>query len=213
MVSSILVALGALAVVSILFLLFFYRDPERTVPSGKNLVSPADGKVTQILDIKNLKQLDNLKIKKGLVGKIRTNAEEITKDGYLISIFMNPLNVHVNRSPIGGKIISVTHTKGGFKQAWKLEALENERTETIIENKDIGRIKVMQIAGTLCRRIDSYITEKHNVHKGERIGMIKLGSQVSLIIPKMELKIIKGQRVKAGETIIASYDHEKKTSQ
>jgi len=103
----------------ILFLINFYRDPKRKIPEGNNIVSPADGKVIGILKVNK----DNLKIDKGVLGKIETMTKEIAKECYVISIFMNPLDVHVNRAPIDGKIVSTRHESGKFFRAYDLKKI------------------------------------------------------------------------------------------
>lgn len=188
----------------VLFLLNFYRDPKRKIPKGNNIVSPADGRVIQILRVKNK---DNLKINKGLLGKIKTATKEIGKDCYLISIFMSPFDVHVNRAPIEGKIKSIKYTRGKFFAAYDLKkSLQNEKNEIIIYNNKIGKIKVIQIAGFLARKIKCIVKENQKINKGQKIGSIVLGSQVSLIIPaKVKLKIRLEDKTKAGETVIADF--------
>jgi phosphatidylserine decarboxylase len=183
-----------------LFLLNFYRDPERTIPKGNNIVSPADGKVISIIDTSK----STVKIRKGLIGKIRTMTKDIAKECYVVSIFMSPLDVHINRSPIEGTVRSIKHTKGKFFKAYDLEkSLENEKNEIIIQNKKL-KIKAIQIAGFLARRILCYTKAGKKVNKGQRIGMIALGSQATIIMPKsVKLKIKMKERVKAGSTIIA----------
>ncbi|MBW2988729.1 phosphatidylserine decarboxylase [Candidatus Woesearchaeota archaeon] len=187
--------------------LVFLRDPKRKVPQGKNIVSPADGKIIRII---KLKDAESLRIKKGLIGKIRASAPANCKDGFLISIMMNIFDVHVQRAPLEGSVTEVRHTKGGFKNAVygnKFEnCLENERNEITIENKEIGKIKVIQIAGLVARRIECFVGEKQKVNKGKRIGRIMLGSQVSLIIPdKAKVSAKSGDRVRAGESILAHF--------
>lgn len=185
-----------------LFLINFYRDPKRKIPAGKNIVSPADGKVINILKVRENK----IKVKKGLIGKIETLAEDIAKECHVISIFMSPFDVHINRAPIDGKIVSVKHEKGKFFAAYDIEkSLSNEKNEIIIENKKIGKLKVIQIAGFLARRIICSVKKNEKVNKGQKIGKIVLGSQVTLILPakKTNLRVKKGQKARAGETIIA----------
>lgn len=198
----ILPALAALILLTALFLINFYRDPKRKILPGNNIVSPADGKIINILRI----NADKIKVKKGLLGKIETLTKDIAKECYVISIFMNPFDVHVNRAPMDGKVVSVKHEKGKFFAAYDIEkSLSNEKNEIIIENKKIGRIKVIQIAGFLARRIICSVKKNEKVNKGQKIGKIVLGSQVTLILPskKINLRVKKGQRVKAGATIIA----------
>ena len=184
----------------ILFLINFYRDPKRKIPKGNNIVAPADGKIISIISTKE----NSLKISKGLLGKIRTLTKDVSTQCYVISIFMSPFDVHINRAPIEGIVKSVKYTKGKFFEAYKLEkSLENEKNEIIIQNKKL-KVKVIQIAGFLARRIKCYVKKNQKVNKGEKIGMIALSSQTTIVIPYgVELKIKANSKVKAGETIIA----------
>ena len=193
-----------IAMLIMLFILYFYRDPKRVIPKGNVIVSPADGKIIAIIKVRPGKEKEELKIKKGFAGKIRTLTGDLGKGAFIaISIFMSPLDVHVNRSPIEGEVVSVRHSKGKFYNAARAEAFENEKTETIIDSK-IGMLKVIQIAGFLARRIETFIKPGEKVIAGQRIGIIKLGSQVTLIMPKdkINLTVTKGQKVKAGSTIL-----------
>ncbi|MEA3515291.1 MAG: phosphatidylserine decarboxylase [Nanoarchaeota archaeon] len=201
-ISILMLCAAIIALLIILFILYFYRDPKRVIPKGNVIVSPADGKIIAIIKVRSGK--DELKIKKGFAGKIRTLTGDLGKGAFIaISIFMSPLDVHVNRSPIEGEIVSVRHSKGRFYNAARPEALENEKTETIIDSK-IGMLKVIQIAGFLARRIETFIKPGEKVIAGQRIGIIKLGSQVTLIMPedKINLTVTKGQKVRAGSTIL-----------
>ena len=190
----------------ILFLLFyqfiFLRDPERKIPSGGNIVAPADGKIINIVKIDK----KNLKIKKGLIGKINVLCSDVVKEGYLISIFMSLFNVHVNRAPIDGEIINIKHKKGKFFMAFDIEkSFFNESNEIIIKTK-IGKIKIIQIAGFIARRIGCFVKKNQKINKGDRIGRIVIGSQVSLILPKkVKLLVRKGDKVIAGETLLGEY--------
>ena len=156
-----------------LFLLYFYRDPERKIESG--IVSPADGLVQRA------------EIKSGMVH---------------LSIFMNVHNVHVNRSPFGGKVLSIKHKSGGYLPAFSKDSDKNERVMTKIETS-IGVMKVIQIAGVLVRRIVSYVKPGKEVAKGERIGLIHFGSRVDLSFESagIEILIKKGDRVLAGQQL------------
>ena len=182
----------------ILFLLNFYRDPKRMVPKGNNIVAPADGRVISIL--KTSKK--NVRVNKGFLGKIRALTKDIAKECYVISIFMSPLDVHINRAPIEGTIKSITHTKGKFFKAYDMgKSLENEKNEIIIEGRI--KVKVIQTAGFLARRIKCYIKQNQKVNKGEKIGMIALSSQTTIIIPAgVDLMVKVKEKMKAGETII-----------
>lgn len=192
--------IAVLIILIILFLLNFYRDPKRKIPKGNNIVAPADGKIISIIDTSK----KEINIKKGFFGKIKAMTNDIANECYAISIFMSPFDVHINRAPIAGTIKSIKHTKGKFFEAYNLEkSLQNEKNEIIIKNKGI-KIKVIQIAGFLARRIKCYVNKNQKVNKGGKLGMIALGSQTTLIIPKgVDLKIKVNDKVKAGETIIA----------
>jgi len=155
------------------FLLFFYRDPYREIQKG--IVSPADGLVQKAIK------------KNGMVK---------------ISIFMNLQNVHVNRSPIDGKVISQKHKPGGYTPAFSKDSNKNERLITKLDTK-LGTVKIIQIAGFLVRRIVSYVDQGSKLIKGERIGLIHFGSRVDLSFEEsgIELKIKEGDRILAGQTI------------
>jgi len=155
------------------FLLFFYRDPHRTIMEG--ITSPADG----------------------LIQKVESRSGMI-----FISIFMGVQNVHVNRSPIDGKVLSQKHKKGGNLPAFSKDSDRNERLITKLDT-EIGIVKVTQIAGILVRRILSYIEPNSVVLKGQRIGMIHFGSRVDLAFESagIELKVSKGNRILAGQTL------------
>ena len=156
-----------------LFLLYFYRDPERKIESG--IVSPADGLVQRS------------EIKRGMV---------------YVSIFMNVHNVHVNRSPFEGRIISIKHKSGGYLPAFSKDSDKNERLMTRIETS-IGTMKVIQIAGVLVRRIVSYVKPNTEVSKGERIGLIHFGSRVDLSFESagVNLLVKEGDKVLAGQQL------------
>ena len=155
------------------FLLYFYRDPERKIESG--IVSPADGLVQRA------------EIKSGMVH---------------LSIFMNVHNVHVNRSPFDGKVLSIKHKSGGYLPAFSKDSDKNERLMTKIDTS-IGVIKVIQIAGVLVRRIVSYVKPNTEVTKGERIGLIHFGSRVDLSFESAGIDVLvkKGDRVLAGQQL------------
>jgi len=194
----------AAAATVLLFLAFwrfwFLRDPERDIPEGDNIVSPADGKIISVMPIRT----EEVEIPKGMLGKVETLSSDVRNAGYLVSIFMTPLNVHVQRAPINGRIARVKYTKGKFLSANTLAALANENNEILIE--DIDSVKVIQIAGFIARRIECFVKADDRVIKGDRIGRINLGSQVTMILPRnIKLKVREGQKVKAGETIIAEF--------
>jgi phosphatidylserine decarboxylase len=120
-----------------------------------------------------------------------------------ISIFMNIHNVHVNRAPLSGTVTHIDYKPGGYIPAFNKDSYVNERNHVVI-NPGNGILELTQIAGILTRRIVSYISEGTRVNRGERIGMIRFGSRVDVIIPKeYEFVVERNERVKAGETIIA----------
>jgi len=173
-----------------LFVLSFFRDPERTVPEGrKGVVSPADGKV---IAIKDIYEPDYLK-------------QEVK----LVSIFMSVFNVHVNRAPIGGVIETVKHNPGRFRIASVDKAsLDNEQVGVVIRDGH-SRILVKQIAGFIARRIVCYAKPGDVINKGERYGMIRFGSRLDVFLPKdAEIKVQLGDRVKAARDIIGLLKNE-----
>lgn len=131
-------------------------------------------------------------------------------DGRVISIndrklciFMNIHNVHVNRVPLGGTVLEIDYKPGGYIPAFNKDSDVNERNHVII-NTEYGNLELTQIAGVLTRRIVSYISEGSVVKRGERIGMIRFGSRVDVIIPEVyAYSVDVGEKVKAGETVIA----------
>ena len=167
-----------------LFMFFFFRDPERETPEGEGIfVSPADGKIILIKDIFEKDYLET--------------------DTKQISIFMSPLNVHVNRAPCDGIVKTVKHTAGGFKAAYRDEAsLTNENIVMVIEGKQ-GSILVRQVAGFIARRAVCRAKVGDSLNRGQRYGIIKFSSRLDVYLPKeTAIKVKSGDRVKAGETII-----------
>jgi phosphatidylserine decarboxylase len=179
----------ALLILILLFTLYFFRDPERTTPVGEDLViSPADGEVVLVKDVRE---------------------EEFLKgDGIQVSIFMSPLNVHVNRFPIGGQVGYFRHIPGEFLVAFDDKAsLRNERTQIGVENSTT-KVLFRQIAGFVARRIVADLHVGDRAVAGERFGMIKFGSRVDVIVPKgAEVKVKVGDRTVGGETVLAVAAH------
>ncbi len=176
-----------LALFLIVFTLNFFRDPDRTVPNkDKIVVSPADGRVLFVKDVLDDKFL-NSKAK-------------------MVSIFMSPLNVHVNRIPISGKVEYVKYIKGDYIAAFEDKASErNERNEIGITSA-AGKVLFTQIAGFVARRIISDLKVGDSVNIGNRFGMIKFGSRVDIIVPvDWQVKVKKDDNVTAGETILFEY--------
>ncbi len=175
------------AILLVVFTLNFFRDPERNTPLQENiLVSPADGTVLFVKDIES-------------AGFINGKAKQL-------SIFMSPLNVHVNRIPIDGKVELINYHKGEYLVASDDKASSrNERNEIGISSK-FGKILFTQVAGFVARRIVCELKIGQNVIKGERFGMIKFGSRVDIIVPsEWRVKVKKDDKVFAGETIIFEY--------
>ena len=189
-----------LVLLLVLFLLNFYRDPKRTIPKGNNIVAPADGRIISILRINK----KNISIKKGLLGKIKALTKDVAEQCYVVSIFMSPLDAHINRAPMQGIVKSIKYARGRFFKAYDFgKSIENEKNEIIIENKKL-KVKVIQVAGFLARRIKCYVKKNQKVNKGEKIGMIALSSQTTIIFATgVDLKVRVNDKVKAGETIIA----------
>lgn len=177
------VALG----LSLLTLAFagFFRDPDRIPPEGEGLIlSPADGKVVSI------KKIESSGISEG--GETR------------ISVFLSPLDVHVNRSPVQGLVEEVKYQKGRFFAAFREEASDdNERNELRIVDPQGQRLRVVQIAGVLARRIVCYVKPGDRLERGQKLGMIMFGSRVDLFVPKgSRVDVVQGQKVKGGLSVI-----------
>lgn len=174
----------AIAGILTIFTLNFFRDPERTSPAGDDIiVSPADGKVLFIKEV--------------------YDEEYIKGKALQISVFMSPLNVHVNRIPITGKVEYLKYHQGKYLVAFDDKAsTENERFLTGI-NYGEGKVLFSQIAGYVARRIVNDLKEGQQVTKGERFGMIKFGSRVDILVPTSSVPQVKaGDMVSAGETIL-----------
>jgi phosphatidylserine decarboxylase len=171
----------------------FFRDPVRTTPFGEKLiVAPADGLVTMIARVMPPPEL---------AGAEGLAASECTR----VSIFMSVFDVHINRSPITGRIRRIAYVPGKFVNADLDKASEdNERQHFLIEGADGLKIGMTQIAGLVARRILSFVREGDDVEAGQRIGLIRFGSRVDVYLPTgTSPKVLLGQRAIAGETILA----------
>tara|TARA_Y100000591_G_scaffold55049_1_gene43515 strand:- start:309 stop:965 length:657 start_codon:yes stop_codon:yes gene_type:complete len=180
-----------LSLILLIFTFYFFRDPERVVPIGDDiLVSPADGLITNITEIKE--------------GK---------KNYIKVSIFLSIFNVHIQRLPISGEVTKVDYIEGKFINATLDKASdENERLKITIKNGN-NLIYVTQIAGLIARRIVNYVKPNENINQGERYGIIKFGSRVDIEFPNnFKLLVNEGQQCIGGETIIAQ-DNKSKISQ
>jgi len=165
-----------------LFMAFFFRDPERVPPPEKDIVvAPADGRVT----------------------RIRSMAPEQKDSPTLISIFLSPLDVHINRSPIAGKITCLSYIPGKFLMATNEKAsLVNEQNALTIEGEKIT-VVCKQIAGILARRVVCWKKKGDNLALGERFGMIKFSSRTDVVLPpNVEVVVTEGMRVRGGTTVI-----------
>src|SRR5262249_36012284 len=168
------------------FMGFFFRDPERHPPAVPGAVlSPADGRVTDA----------GREVTDPFVGP----AQEV-------SIFLSPLDVHVNRAAVTGRVVDVQYQPGPFRAAYRPEAAENERVSIAIEG-DAGRVVMRQVAGVLARRIVCRLSPGDRVEAGERFGMIKFGSRMDVVMPaRARLQVGVGDRVRAGETVVGGLE-------
>ena len=178
-------SLAYLSFFFLFFCLFFFRNPKRVSnePAG-SLLSPADGKVTEIKEV--------------------TEGDFLGFEAIRVSIFMSLASVHVNRAPGPGRIARIEHRPGKFELAWKTEVdKENERNYILIESEN-EKLLVVQIAGFLARRITSYVQEGQKVERGEPLGIIAFGSRVDIYFPKnYECMVELHEMVKAGKTPLA----------
>lgn len=194
-------------------LFFFYRDPKRIPPDKEGIIiSPSDGFVRYI------RKFEKGSVPEAIKGKSNISIKEIAKtdftdnDGYIIGITMRILDVHVNRAPITGRVVFQKHTNGKFLSLKSPESdTLNERNTIIIETEHF-KIGVVQIASRTVRKIESYINAGDIIKIGQKIGMIKYGSQTDLIIPDLKgLKIVckEGENVYGGTSILAEYSSQK----
>lgn len=185
-----LIIISVLCWILVGFVLYFFRDPDRTIPPGENIiVSPGDGKVIAIEK----------------AHEPNFFAEEVVK----VSIFLSIFDVHITRIPIDGKVTYFDYIRGKYHRAYKKEASEeNEQSIIGIENER-QKILFKQIAGIIARRIVCHIRAGHTVKKGERFGMIKFGSRIDIFLPTtVQLNVRLNEHVRGGESIIGIY-HEK----
>lgn len=185
-------ATGALAVVlglaAVAFTLYFFRDPDRTPPPGAEglLLAPADGKVVEIVE----------------------NEEEplyLEGEGTRVSIFLSPLNVHVNRVPAKGQIEYENYVPGDYLVAWHPKASKkNERSELGLRHDPSGtKVLFKQIAGAVARRIIYHLREGDRVEAGERFGLVRFGSRMDVVVPpSVEVTAEEGDRVYGGESVL-----------
>ena len=180
-------------VVVTVFVAYFFRDPERRIPEDEGIfVSPADGTVIVIRDV-----FEN---------------EYLKSDTKEISIFMSPLNVHVNRAPCGGVVDTVKYSPGKHMAAYRDDApIKNENIVMVLDCQETS-ILVRQVAGYVARRTVCKVKPGDTLRRGERYGMIKFGSRLDVYMPtNTEITVALGEKVRAGETVIGKIigDHNK----
>lgn len=176
---------GAILVILALFVFYFFRDPERVIPSDPGVVvSPADGRVVEVVD-----------------------EEFESKPGHRISIFLSIWDVHVQRAPVAGRIAQVLYRRGKFYGAYRAAASRQNEQNVIYLDTPKGTLVFKQIAGAIARRVLCWKEVGDVVAIGERVGMIRFGSRVDLWLP-MEAEVIarRGQFAKGGETVLAKWN-------
>jgi len=169
-----------------LFSLYFFRDPQRIPPNNDGFLSPGDGKVVQIIDVEDAE-----------IGKAQQ-----------ISIFLSVFNVHSQRVPLSGKVISKTYNSGKFLAAFNHKAsLDNEQTVVMFETESGKMYKIKQIAGLIARRILNYMEPENRVERGQRLGFIRFGSRVDIIVPpEFQIDVSLGDMVRGNQTIIGRFE-------
>jgi phosphatidylserine decarboxylase len=175
-------------VICYLLILQFFRSPRRSTEINDNhVIAPADGKVVVIEEIEETEYFNDKRRQ--------------------ISIFMSPVNVHINRNPISGIVTYFKYHSGKYKVAWHPKSsTENERTTIVVEGHNNQTILIRQIAGALAKRIVWYLQAGEEVQQGEELGFIKFGSRVDIFLPldvKVNVKI--GDKTVGGETVIAEF--------
>jgi phosphatidylserine decarboxylase len=168
-----------------LFVFYFFRDPERTIPaSAETIVSPADGRVVEILD----EPFDSV-------------------PGRRISIFLAVWNVHIQRAPVAGSIADVVYRPGRFYGAFRSKASQENEQNVIYIDSPHGRVVFKQIAGAIARRVLCWKSKGETVARGDRVGMIRFGSRVDVWLPAAtQVVVSRGQNVKGGESILAKWN-------
>ena len=169
----------------VLFSIYFFRDPKRIPKYSEGFLSPADGKIIQITEIE----------------------DEELGEAQQISIFLSVWNVHIQRVPLSAKVLSRIYNPGKFFAAFKHKASkENEQMSTLFEGANGNKFKIKQIAGWIARRIINYMEPYKNVKRGERLGFIRFGSRVDIIVPKkFLLDVSLGDIVTGNQTIIGHF--------
>lgn len=194
-----------------LFYMFFHRDPERMPPKEDGIIlSPADGWIKCVKHIKpgEVPVVEKYGREIELVDLQHMGILKEGQGGFLMSVYMSLMDVHVNRSPVSGTVENIQYRPGKLKLlVGRTFQAENERNTLVLQNEDTDmKVGVVQIASPFVRKIDCYVADGDLVELGQRIGMIRLGSQVDLILPDkegLEIMARKGMRVRAGTSILA----------
>ncbi len=192
-ISLVLLLLGwtlflLVSLLGLLFVVQFFRDPERDVPPGKDLIlSPADGRVIKVERLHDERFLG--------------------RDAQRVCIFMSPLNVHVNRIPCAGRIVDVRYKAGAYYRAYADNAsLDNEQNAVVLEDEQGRRIAFVQIAGFVARRILCYVRPGMTVERGARYGMIRFGSRADIYLPlEAKVQVAAGDKAYGGKTVLAQW--------
>ncbi len=180
-----------LAVAVLAFTLYFFRDPDRSPPTGPErehvLLAPADGKVVDVVD--------------------EAEPQYLNGPSTRVSIFLSPLDVHVNRIPADGVIEFERYVPGDYLVAWHPKASEkNERSELGVQHPSGHRVLFKQIAGAVARRIEYHVHEGDAVRAGDRFGIVKFGSRMDVHVPPgVAVHVEKGDRVRAGESVLGRF--------
>jgi phosphatidylserine decarboxylase len=170
-----------------LFVVYFFRDPERSIPPGeKAILSPADGRVIQVQPCLEERFLKGRAIK--------------------VSVFMSLFNVHVNRNPLTGQIVDSSYSPGKFIRADLHQAsTANEQNALLVETADGARLLVVQIAGLIARRIVCWVKKGDRIVRGQRFGLIQFGSRLDIYLPEnTNLRVHIGQKALAGQTVLGT---------
>lgn len=188
-ISWLVYILLGLSLVFFFLIVYFFRNPKITIEmNDKVVLSPADGTVVAIEEMHDKEYFNDPRIQ--------------------VSVFMSPLNVHVNRYPISGEIKYFKHHNGHFHVAWNPKSsTENEHTSTVLRHKSGTDILFKQIAGAVARRIVSYAQVSKEINQGDQCGFIKFGSRVDVLLPiGTKVNVVLEQKVHGGKTILASLE-------
>ena len=183
--------LYGVGLIFLVLILQFFRNPKRSFSLDQNLaVSPVDGKVVVIEEVYEKECFQEKRLQ--------------------ISVFMSPLNVHVTRFPVGGKVVYSKYHPGKYLVAWHPKASEeNERTSVVVDNSVFGKVLHLRIAGALAKRIVNYAVEGETIEQASESGFIKFGSRVDVFFPlDVNVKVALNQKVKGGITVLASKTHD-----